>query len=71
MSIQIIEDQYHKVLYCSTAMIAFGDVFYEDEKPIDFLQWLPQDAQLYSREKLSNKVEEWRNLQKQNPREEK
>jgi len=62
MAVRIIDgtDGY-KVLYCSTTMTAFGPIFYEEDDVEDFLEWLPQDARLYTQGELDFKVYEWRN----------
>jgi hypothetical protein len=65
MAVNIIEDQEQqlKVLYCSTTMVCFGPVFYEDDEPEDFLEWLDGDPRLLADETLNQKVWEWRSQQ--------
>lgn len=60
MAVEIVKDEYYQVLICNTTMVAFGDVFYKDEDVEGFLDWLPQDARLYSQNELSEKISEWR-----------
>ncbi len=60
MGVGIIEGEYNKVLYCNTSMVAFGDVFSEDEDPQEFLEWLTMDARIYTPRELSQKMSEWR-----------
>ena len=61
MSVRIIEgtDGY-KAIYDSVTMTCFGPVFYEADDVDDFLEWLPQDARLYSQSVLDDHVHEWR-----------
>lgn len=62
MGVRILEDKDgYKCLYCSTAMWAFGPIFYENEDVEDFLAWLKlRDPRLLTDKDLENKVYEWR-----------
>jgi len=64
MGIKIIEDikEGYKVLYCSTSMVCFGDVFYMHEDVTSFLDWLKIDARKLNQKELSKKISEWRCL---------
>lgn len=65
MGVRIIRDleQGYSCMYCSTTMLAFGSIFYEDEEPDEFLEWLePQDPRSLTDKELSEKIHEWRNL---------
>ena len=63
MSVEIIENEYYKVLICNTTMVAFGDVFNADDDVVDFLKQLPKDARLYTDKELSDEIYKWRNLE--------
>ena len=60
MAVEIIENEYHKVLICNTTMVAFGNVFNADEDVEEFLEQLPKDARLYTEKELSDEVYKWR-----------
>ena len=62
MGIDIIENEEngYKAMYCNTTMWAFGGVFYEDEEPQEFLDWLPQDARRYEDNELESLMSKWR-----------
>lgn len=66
MGVRIIRDkeQGYSVMYCSTTMWAFGGVFYDDEEPDDFIDWLKDTDHKDPRElkdnELENKIYEWR-----------
>lgn len=62
MGVRILNDneQGYSCLYCSTTMQAFGGIFYEDENPEDFLNWLSEDARKYTDADLREKLHEWR-----------
>ena len=62
MGVQILEDKEYgyKCLYCSTTMVAFGGIFYEEEDVEEFLEWLKVDPRLLTNQELENKVYEWR-----------
>lgn len=62
MGVKILEDKDdgYKCLYCSTTMIAFGNIFYEDEDVEEFLTWLKVDARTLTAKELENKIYEWR-----------
>ena len=62
MGVHILEDKDgQKALYCSTTMHAFGPIFYEDDDPEDFLEWLkPYDPRNLADQVLENKYYEWR-----------
>jgi len=62
MGVRVLEDKYsgYKCLYCSTTMVAFGDIFYKNENVDDFLEWLPKDARAYTQLELSSLINDWR-----------
>ena len=59
----IDKDDIYKCLYCSTAMWAFGPIFYEDEDVDEFLAWLKIDPRRLKDKELEDKVYEWRKEQ--------
>ncbi len=63
MGVRILESEKdgYKCLYCSTTMWAFGSIFYEDEDPQDFLDWLKSDPRILGESNLASKISEWRN----------
>jgi len=64
MSVQILHDNDtgYKCLYCSTSMWAFGGIFYDDEDPQDFLDWVhPESVRKMTDQELEQKISEWRN----------
>jgi len=65
MSVQILEDyEYgYKVLYCTTTMIPFGLIMYEDDDVEHFLEWLDKDARLYEKGELIDQYYKWREEQ--------
>jgi hypothetical protein len=62
MGIRILKDekQGYSCLYCSTTMWAFGGIFYDEENPEDFLQWLVIDPRSLSDSDLETKISDWR-----------
>lgn len=61
MGVRILNDKDgYKCLYCSTTMVAFGNIFYEDEDVEEFLKWLKEDARHFTHQELENKIYEWR-----------
>jgi len=62
MSVEILENVDHKVMFCNTTMTAFGPVFYSREDVDEFMDWLPIDPRRYDDAELIEKVEEWREL---------
>ena len=62
MGVKILTDKDEGIscLYCSTSGWAFGPIFYEDEDPQDFLDWLKEDPRHFTDKVLENKVYEWR-----------
>ena len=62
MSVQFIEDYEHgyKVLYCTTTMMPFGLIMHEEDDVEHFLEWLPQDARLYTKGELIDQYYKWR-----------
>jgi hypothetical protein len=64
-SIKVIEDEEtgYRCLYNSQTMIAYGDIFYNEEDISDFLEWL-QDEHPYNmtRYELSSMITIWRAL---------
>ncbi len=63
MGVHILTDNEEGVscLYCSTSGWAFGPVFYSDEDPQEFLDWLgDEDPRRFKDQELENKVYEWR-----------
>ncbi len=54
-----------KCLYCSTTMWAFGGLFYEDENPQQFLEWLSGDPRILPDNIIESKMSEWRDVQEQ------
>ncbi len=61
MGVRVLEDKEGlKCLYCSVVMVAFGPIFYENEEPDDFLEWVKKDVRLFSDKELENAVYEWR-----------
>ena len=47
MSVEIVENKYHKVLICNTTDNAFGPVFSADDDVEGFLLWLGKDVRTY------------------------
>lgn len=66
MSVSIIDDGTHAVMYCDTTMRAFGPVFYsgEGEEVIEFLEWLEQDPRFLGAIELPGLVDRWRGERK-------
>lgn len=66
MGVRILKDTEsgYSCMYCSTTMIVFGSIFYEDEDAEDFLIWLEdtthKDARAFEDPDLKNKISEWR-----------
>ena len=62
MGVRVLTDRDtgEQCLYCSTTMVAFGNIFSDEEDAYEFLQWLPKDARLYTDKELENKIYEWR-----------
>ena len=61
MGVRILEDRDgYKCLYCSTTMVAFGNIFYENEDVEEFLEWLKEDARRFTHKGLENKIYAWR-----------
>ena len=62
MGVRILEDKDdgYKCLYCSTTMVAFGNIFYSYEDVEEFLEWLKVDARKFTDKELENKIYEWR-----------
>jgi len=62
MGVRVLRDKDgDSCLYCSVTMWAFGPIFYENEEPDDFLDWLkPTDARSLTDKELENKVYDWR-----------
>ena len=62
MGVEIIENEYHKALFCNTTCVAFGPVFSSDDDVEEFLQWLPLDAREYDNAELQNKFYEFNDI---------
>lgn len=63
MGVRILENKEdgYKCLYCSVTMWAFGPIFYKDEDPQEFLEWLGRiDPRSLTDKELENKVYDWR-----------
>ena len=62
MSVKILEDeeQNAKVLYCSSTMMPIGCIMLYSDDAEHFLEWLPQDARLYSKHDLIDQYYKWR-----------
>ena len=61
MGVRILEDKDGmKCLYCSVSMVAFGNIFYDEEDPQDFLDWLETDPRKLKDKELENEIYEWR-----------
>jgi hypothetical protein len=61
MGIRILEDKDgYKCLYCSVTMWAFGAIFYDNEDPEEFLEWLKKDARLLTDKEFESAVYDWR-----------
>ena len=62
MGVRILEnaEDGYKALYCSTTMVAFGSIFYEDDDVDDFLEWLNEDPRLLDNKELDAKIYQWR-----------
>ena len=62
MSISILTDPEHgyQALYCDTTMWAFGGIFYEEEDPAEFLEWLEDDPRFLGDSYLESKITDWR-----------
>ena len=63
--VKILEDeeQNAKVLYCSSTipMMPIGCVMQYTDDVEHFLEWLDQDARLYSKWELIDKYHQWKN----------
>ena len=61
MGVRILEDiDGLKCLYCSTSMVAFGNIFHNDEDPQSFLDWLETDPRKLTHKELEHEIYEWR-----------
>lgn len=63
MSVAILQDQEtgYKCMYCNTTMWAFGGIFYENEDPWDFIDWLPDDPRsIIDDRELETLISRWR-----------
>ena len=60
--VKILEDeeQNAKVLYCSSTMMPIGCIMQYTDNIEDFLEWLPQDARLYTKGELIDLYYKWR-----------
>ena len=60
MSVEILTDGQRYVLIDSTTDRALRPVFWEDEEPTEFLEWLAHDARTYQPHHLAFLADEWR-----------
>jgi len=60
MAVKVLTDEDgYQCLYCTTSMMAFGRVHEGEFDLNDFLEFLPQDARLYTESELNAKYYEW------------
>jgi len=62
MAVCILEDERtgYKAMYCTTTMWAFGGIFYGDEEPEKFIEWLGVDPRTITDADFECKMSEWR-----------